>query len=84
ADAIKYMQPSKETARKEMEHIMDYFNASPGVRAQMLRPSLVSASGRPNKRQGTKKNGGLEAILEHHDIKNDPYYMKPPLPTHIK
>ena len=31
-----------------------------------------------------KKGGDIEPILEHHDIKDDPYYMKPPLPTHIK
>ena len=31
-----------------------------------------------------KKGGGLEPALEHHDIKDDPYYMKPPLLTYIK
>ena len=31
-----------------------------------------------------KKGGGIEPILEHHNIIYDPSYMKPPLPTHIK
>ena len=30
------------------------------------------------------KNGGREPILEYLDVKNGPYYMKRPLPTHIK
>ena len=84
ANEINIIEPNKATIRKELEHLRDYINADPYERVGMRPPSLVTASGRPKKRPGKKKNGGLEAILEHHDIKNDPYYMKPPLPTHMK
>ena len=42
----------------------------------------IMGIGDPSARK--KKGGGLEPILEHHDIKEDPYYMKPPLPTQMK
>lgn len=76
--------PNKRTTRDMAEFLNAYGNLDPGFQALTRRLPLVSASGRPKKRPGKKKNGGLEAILEHHDIKDDPYYMKPPLPTHIK
>ena len=44
---------------------------------------LTTKAARPKKGQ-KKKNGVLEQILEHHNIQNDPYYMKPALPTHSK
>ena len=84
ANEINIIEPNKATIRKELEHLKDYINADPYERVGMRPPSLVTASGRPKKRPGKKKNGGLAAILEHHDIKNDPYYMKPPLPTQMK
>ena len=54
-------------------------------REQALLPAhrLTTKVARPRK-GGKKKGGGLKPILEHHDIKGDPYYMKPPLPTHVK
>ncbi len=84
ANEINIIEPNKATIRKELEHLKDYINADPYERVGMRPPSLVTASGRPKKRPGKKKNGGLEAILEHHDINNDPYYTKPPLPTQMK
>ena len=68
-----------------MAKMLNVYHNMPAAAQAMIRNQipLVSASGRPSK--GRKKKGGvLEPILEHHDIKNDPYYMKPPLPTHIK
>ena len=81
---INIIEPNKATVRKELELLRDYINAGSNERARMHQPSLVTASGRPKKRPGKNNNGGLEAILEHRDIKDDPYYMQPPLPTHMK
>ena len=76
--------PIKRTTQK-MAELLNVYHDTPAATQAMFRSQipLVSASGRP--RKGRKKKGeGLEPILEHHDIKDDPNYMKPPLPTHIK
>ena len=76
--------PNKRTTQK-MAELLNVYHNMPAAAQAMFRSQipLVSASGRP--RKGRKKKGeGLEPILEHHDIKDDPYYMKPPLPTHVK
>ena len=68
-----------------MVELLNVYHNMPAASQAMFRSQipLVSASGRP--RKGRKKKGeGLEPILEHHDIKDDPYFMRPPLPTHVK
>ena len=55
----------------------------PAEQALLPKKRLNTKVARPKKGQ-KKKNGGLEPILEHNDVQDNPYYMKPPLPTHIK
>ena len=66
-----------------IEDIIDANNLPPGRQALLPTQCLTTAVARPKKGRN-KKGGGLAPILEHHDIQNDPYYMKPPMPTHIK
>ncbi|MFM7979457.1 MAG: hypothetical protein ACKPKO_09095 [Candidatus Fonsibacter sp.] len=55
----------------------------PGQQSLLPKHHLTTKAARP--KEGRKKKGeGIDPILEHHGIQNDPYYMKPPLPTHIK
>ena len=66
-----------------IDEIIKASNLPPGEQALLPARRLTTKVARPKK--GRKKKGeGLELILEHHDIKDDPYYLKPPLPTHIK
>ena len=66
-----------------IEEIIEASNLPPGEQALLPPRRLTTKVARPKKGR-KKKGGGLEPILEHHDIKDDPYYMKPPLPTHVK
>ena len=66
-----------------IEVIIEASNLPPGEQALLPPRRLTTKVARPKKGR-KKKGGGLEPILEHHDIKDDPYYMKPPLPTHVK
>ena len=86
----KLSHPSKESKKKgggsvnnSIEKIIEASNLPP--REQELLPAhqLATKVARPKKGR-TQKGGVLEPVLEHHDIKDDPYYMKPPLPTHVK
>ena len=66
-----------------IEEIIEASNLPPREQALLPAHRLTAKVARPKKGR-KKKGGGLEPILEHHDIKDDPYYMKPPLPTHVK
>ena len=85
----KLSHPSKEQKKKggsvknTIEEIIEASNLPPGQQALLPKHRLTTKVARPKKGR-KKKGGGLEPILEHHDIKDDPYYMKPPLPTHVK
>ena len=81
--------PSKEpkkkggSAKNTIEEIIEASNLPPGKQALLPKHRLTTKVARPKKGR-KKKGGGLEPILEHHDIKDNPYYMKPPRPTHVK
>ena len=66
-----------------IEEIIEASKLPPGQQVLLPKNRLNTKAARPKKGR-QKKGGGLEPILEHHDIKDDPYYMKPPLPTHVK
>ena len=66
-----------------IEEIIEASKLPPGEQALNPKHRLTTKVARPKKGR-KKKGGGLEPILDHHDIKDDPYYMKPPLPTHVK
>ena len=69
--------------KKTIEEIIESSKLPPGQQALLPKRPLNTKAARPKK--GRKKKGdGIDPILEHNDIQNDPYYMKPPLPTHIK
>ena len=83
-------KPRSRSPRKKggsvSNNIKDIIEASklpPGQQALIPKHRLTTKVARPKKGR-KKKRGGLEPILEHHDIKDDPCYMKPPLPTHTK
>ena len=66
-----------------MEEIIESSKLPPAEQALLPKTRLTTQVARPNK--GHKKmDVGLEPILEHNDVQDNPYYMKPPLPTHIK
>ena len=70
------------SVKRTIDEIIKASNLPPREQALLPAHRLTTKVAPPKK--GRKKNGeGLEPILEHHDIKDDPYYMKPPLPTHI-
>ena len=71
------------SVKNTIEEIIEASNLPPGQQALLPPKRLTTTVARPKKGR-KKKGGGLEPILEHHDIQNDPYYMKPPLPTHMK
>ena len=66
-----------------MEEIIESSKLPPAEQALLPKKRLNTKVARPKKGQ-KKKNGGLEPILEHNDVQDKPYYMKPPLPTHNK
>ncbi|MFM7981359.1 MAG: hypothetical protein ACKPKO_18790 [Candidatus Fonsibacter sp.] len=66
-----------------IEDIIESSKLPPAEQALPPTHKLNTKVARP-KNVERKKNGGLAPILEHSDIQNDPYYMKPSLPTHIK
>ena len=66
-----------------IEEIIEASKLPPAEQALLPKKHLTTKVARPKKGQ-KKKNGGIEPILEHNDIKDDPYYMKPPLPTRVK
>lgn len=69
--------------KNTIEEIIEASKLPPGQQALLPKRHLTTKAARPKK--GRKKKGeGIDPILEHHDIKNDPYYTKPPLPTHMK
>ena len=72
-----------ESVKNTIEEIIEASNLPPGQQALLPTKRLTTTVARPKKGR-KKKGGGLEPILEDHDFQNDPYYMKPPLPTHIK
>jgi len=69
--------------KSTIDEIIKASNLPPGEQALLPAHQLTTKVARPKKGR-KKKGGGLEPILEHYDIKDDPYYMKPPLPTHVK
>jgi hypothetical protein len=76
-------QKRKGSVSNRIEEIIEASKLPPGEQALNPKHRLTTKVARPKKGR-KKKGGGLEPILEHHDIKDDPYYMKPPLPTHVK
>ena len=68
--------------KRTMKYIIEASNLPPGQQALLPPKRLKTTVARPKK--GRKKGGGLEPILEHNDVQDDPYYMKPPLPTQMK
>ena len=79
----KNPQKKGGSVKNTIEEIIAESNLPPGEQALLPKRRLTTKVARPKKGR-KKKGGGLEPILEHHDVKDDPYYMKPPLPTHIK
>ena len=76
-------QAKRGSVKNTIEHIIEASNLPPGQQALLPTKRLTTKVARP--KQGRKtKGGGRGPILEHHDVQDDPYYMKPPLPTHIK
>ena len=71
------------TIKHTIEEIIKASNLPLGEQALLPKKQLNTKAARTKKGQ-KKKNGGLGPTLEHHDIQNDPYYIKPPLPTHVK
>ena len=71
------------SGNSSIEEIIEASNLPPGQQALLPKHRLTTKVARPKKGR-KKKGGGLEPILEHHDIKDDPYYTKPPLPTRVK
>ena len=71
------------SVKHTIDEIIKASNLPPREQALLPAHRLTTKVARPKK--GRQKKGGvLEPILEHPDIKDDPYYMKPPLPTHVK
>ena len=66
-----------------IEEIIEASKLPPAEQALLPKKHLTTKVARPKKGQ-KKKNGGIEPILEHNDVQDDPYYMKPPLQTHVK
>jgi len=66
------------------EEIIESSKPPPAEQALLPNKRLTTTAARPKKGRKKKKGGGMEPILEHHDAQYDPYYMKHPLPTHIK
>ena len=56
----------------------------PPAEQALLPPKRLTTKVTRPKKDRKDKGGGLEPILEHNDVQDDPYYMKPPLPTQIK
>ena len=87
----QYKDKGKDAKRKKkggsvqntIEEIIESSKLPPAEQALLPPTRLTTKVARPKKGR-KKKGGGLGPILEHHDIQNDPYYMKPPLPTHTK
>ena len=71
------------SVKRTIDEIINASNLPPREQALIPKHRLTTKVARPKKGR-KKKGGGLEPILEHYDIKDDPYYMKPPLPTHVK
>ena len=65
-----------------IQEILEASKLPPAEQALLPKCKLNTKAARP-KQGRTKKGGGLEPILEYFDVKDDPYYNKPPLPTHI-
>ncbi|MFM7984174.1 MAG: hypothetical protein ACKPKO_33110, partial [Candidatus Fonsibacter sp.] len=71
------------SVKNTIDKIIESSKLPPGQQALLPKRHLTTKAARPKK--GRKKKGeGIDPILEHNDIHNDPYYIKPPLPTHIK
>ena len=81
----KEKEPKKKggTISNRIEYIIEASKLPPAEQALLPKKHLTTKVARPKKGQ-KNKNGGIEPILEHNDIKDDPYYMKPPLPTRVK
>ena len=80
----KYTNGRKKSGsvQNTIQEIIDASKLPPAEQALLPKRSLNTKAARSKK--GRKNNGGgLEPILEHFDVKDDPYYNKPPLPTHI-
>ena len=56
-------------------------NLSPAEQAILAPPPLNTRVARKKAGKGKKKSGGLGPVLEHNDLGNDGYYIKPDLPT---
>ena len=70
------------SVQNTIQEILEASKLPPAEQALLPKRSLNTKAARPKKGR-KKKGGGLEPILEHFDVKDDPYYNKPPLPTHI-
>ena len=71
------------SVQNTIEEIIESSKLPPAEQALLPKRKLNTKVARPKKGR-KKKGGGLEPILEHNDVQDDPYYMKPPLPTHMK
>ena len=71
------------SVQNTIEEIIESSKLPPAEQALLPKRKLNTKAARPKKGR-KKKGGGLEPILEHNDVKDDPYYMKPPLPTQMK
>ena len=81
----KEKEPKKKggSVQNTIEDIVESSKLPPAEQALLPKKHLTTKVARPKKGQ-KKKNGGIEPILEHNDVQDDPYYMKPPLPTRVK
>ena len=73
----------ESSVKNTIEEIIESSKLPPGQQALLPKRHLTTKAARPKKGRKTKGEG-IDPILEHHVINNDPYYMKPPLPTQMK
>ena len=71
------------SVQNTIEEIIESSKLPPAEQSLLPPKRLTTKVARPKKGKN-KKGGGLEPILEHNDVQDDPYYMKPPLPTQMK